>query len=68
MLSSRVGEVTKHFPDIPRMFNFGLSTVQFGAVGVFCNRVLQKGKFIFVHHVHSKMPIMFGTVPKIIML
>ena len=47
MLSSRVGEVTKHFPDIPSMFNFGLSTVQFGAVGVFCNRVLQKGKSIF---------------------
>ena len=43
MLSSRVGEVTKHFPDIPQMFNFGLSTVQFGAVGVFCNQVLQKG-------------------------
>lgn len=43
MLSSRVGEVTKHFPDIPDLFKFGLSSIQFGAVGVFCCRQLQKG-------------------------
>lgn len=44
VLSSRVMEVSKHFPDIPDIFKFGLSSVQFGAVGVFCCRQLQKGE------------------------
>ena len=43
LMLSRVSDVNKRFPDIPEIFHFGLSTVQFGTVGVFCSQSLNKG-------------------------
>lgn len=42
-ISDKITKVTQQFPDIPEIFIFGPSTVQFHSVGVFCRQPLNQG-------------------------